>query len=993
MNLISRLTNHPLVKNREIASAVLWSVLYAYIAGYILKNFSSNSGASMIWVPAGIGLAMLLNYGNRFWPFIFVAAIAGELLGGFDLLISFQLAAGSTVAALIASLLLHHVFSFNKDITSILDIASLFVVSVILALISSSLSTVLLIQAGLISNETPMNVFYTWFVGDFFGAAFFTPVILVWRTVPREWFRAPKLYEVLVFFGLVFLFGQAVIFGWLNNEFSQLEFLNRGYFVYPILLVAALRYGRHGAMLILAMTVLQSILGAYEGHGFFNKNLMNDPAPISIWVYLSLMCLVGLLVSLIIESIEGKTNDLLRVEGRFRAIIERIPVSMAIIDIQKRSVEFVNQAYTDLTGYQSEDLSNSDAWWKLAYPDTSYRLEVEKEWGERKHRARQAKSIMAPLETWTTCKDGKRKYISWGSMQTDDKFAIYGIDLTERKHNEDLLRITSSVYQAIGEAVFIMDGKNTILLVNDVFQEITGYSEADILGQELPAILVKAHGARSYSDLIPSLDSVGHWEGQVWIKRKSDSEYLGFLSVFTALDEAGEVRQRVGLISPVSDQKRTREIINRQANYDALTGLPNRRLLLDRVDESIKRADRAKNTFALLFVDLDHFKDINDTSGHDVGDEILRRVSDRFKEEVRESDTVARIGGDEFTIILNDLDSPENIDKVLLGITDRLAEPIEIDGQIFHTSASLGIAFYPQDANSTKGLLMKADQAMYAVKSQGRNGFHYFTQSLQELADRKMKIISELRTALQSNQFDVFYQPIVDLQSGEVIHAEALLRWRRHDGALILPEHFIEVAEDSGLIIEIGDWVFKQVCQFLLEIPKSAQGISVGINVSATQFNSNKHSALDWIEYLKELNLSTERVILEITEHMMMNQNARVSQKIALLHEAGFRFAIDDFGTGYSSLSALRNFNFDFLKIDSSFTSQITHGNSDRALVQAMITMGAGLDLQSIAEGVETEEQRQILLDIGCKIGQGYLFGRPMSGSDFQKHLNGVMKA
>jgi diguanylate cyclase (GGDEF)-like protein len=189
------------------------------------------------------------------------------------------------------------------------------------------------------------------------------------------------------------------------------------------------------------------------------------------------------------------------------------------------------------------------------------------------------------------------------------------------------------------------------------------------------------------------------------------------------------------------------------------------------VDESIKRADRAKNTFALLFVDLDHFKDINDTSGHDVGDEILRRVSDRFKEEVRESDTVARIGGDEFTIILNDLESPQNIDKVLLGITDRLAEPIEIEGQIFHISASLGIAFYPQDANSTKGLLMKADQAMYAVKNQGRNGFHYFTQSLQELADRKMKIISELRTALQDNQFDVFYQPIVDLKTGEVVHA------------------------------------------------------------------------------------------------------------------------------------------------------------------------------------------------------------------------------
>lgn len=987
MKLIQTLYQHPILQSRKTVHALIWSVLYAYIAGYILKNFAGDAGASLIWVPAGIGLAILLNQGLFYWPFIFLAALAGELIGGFGFLVAIQLAMGSTIGCVCAAYLLTRAFAFNRNIASVVDIASLLLVSVVLALISGLIDATVLYRAGLIDPGQFQNVFYTWFIGDFFGAAFFTPVILVWRIFPKDWLKVPKLYEVLTFFGLVFLFGQAVIYGWLNNQFVSPNFVNNGYFMFPILLIAALRYGRHGAMLVLTMTVFQSILGAYEGYGFFNRNMMNDPAPISVWVFLSAICLLGLIISFFVENSQTKSSNLEKAEGRFREIVERIPVPMAIVDIDKRTMGLVNRAYVDLTGYTSTDLMKSDDWWALAYPNESYRKEIEHLWDDRVHEARRSNLPMEPVESWVVCKNGEKKYISWGSARAEDKFAIYGIDLTERKENEDLLKITSSVYQAIGEAVFIADPQNNFVLVNDVFTGITGYSKSQVTGLNLQSILVKTEGAISYADLLPALDSMGHWEGEVGIKCSDQTNYLGFLSIFSALDDRGKVRQRVGLISQISDQKKTREIMNRQANYDALTGLPNRRLFLDRVDESIKRADRVKNNFALLFVDLDHFKDINDTAGHDVGDQILKRVSDRFKDEIRESDTVARIGGDEFTIILNDLESPKNVDKVLMGIIDRLAEPIEIDGKVFHISASLGIACYPQDATSTKGLLMKADQAMYAVKSQGRNGFHYFTQSLQELADQKMKVISELRTALQNNQFYLHYQPIVNLASSKIVHAEALLRWKRHDGQLSLPANFIDVAEDSGLIIEIGDWVFKQVCQFLQQLSELDSGISIGINVSATQFNSNKHSALEWIKYLEDLGLSSQQVILEVTEHTMMNQNARVAQKIALLHKAGFKFAIDDFGTGYSSLSALRNFNFNYLKIDSSFIRQITHSKPDKALVQAMVTMGSGLGLQSIAEGVETEEQRLSLLEAGCSLAQGYLFGRPMSGSDFWELL------
>ena len=987
MNFLKTLFQSPDFKSLRTLQVLIWSVLYAYIAGYILRNFAGESGASLIWVPAGIGLALLLNFGISYWPYIFVAAVVGEMLGGFGLFTALMLALGSTVSCILSAYLLSKVFPFNRNLSSLLDIASLVLVSTILGLSSGLIDATIIYQSGRAEPGQFQTVFYTWFIGDFFGAAFFTPVLLVWRRFPKDWLKTPKLYEVITFFGLVFLFGQGVLFGWLNTQFEALNFENRGYLILPILLIAALRYGRHGAMLVLALTVIQSILGAYDGHGFFNHSMMNDPAPISIWVFLSLIGFLSLMISLLIENNQAKNLDLVKAEGRFKEIVERIPVSMAILDVDKRSMGLVNDAYTHLTGYTASDLQKSDDWWSLAYPNVAYRQEIERIWDERVHEARHLHTPMVPVESWIVCKNGEKKYISWGSVSAGDKFAIYGIDLTDRKKNEDLLKITSSVYQAIGEAVFITNPQNEIVLVNDVFTGLTGYSKNQIAGLNLQSLLVKADNASTYSDLLPALDSVGHWEGQVGIKCSDGTNYLGFLSLFSALDDRGNIRQRVGLISQVSDQKKYREIITRQANYDALTGLPNRRLFLDRVDESIKRADRSKNNFALLFVDLDRFKDINDTSGHDVGDEILRKVSERFKAELRESDTVARIGGDEFTIILNDLEHPRNLDKVLMGITDRLAEPIEIDGKVFHITASLGIAFYPQDATSTKGLLMKADQAMYAVKTQGRNGFHYFTQSLQEVADQKMRVISELRNALKNNQFYLHYQPIVDLASGKILHAEALLRWKKENGQLSLPVNFIEVAEDSGLIIEIGDWVFKQVCQFLQDLPSNSKDISIGINVSGSQFNSNKHSALDWIDYLQERGLSSSQIILEVTEHTMMNQNARVAQKIALLHKAGFKFAIDDFGTGYSSLSALRNFNFNYLKIDFSFTRQITHSKSDEALVRAMVTMGSGLGLHTIAEGVETEEQRQALLNVGCVLGQGYLFSRPVPEEDFMKLL------
>jgi diguanylate cyclase (GGDEF)-like protein len=479
---------------------------------------------------------------------------------------------------------------------------------------------------------------------------------------------------------------------------------------------------------------------------------------------------------------------------------------------------------------------------------------------------------------------------------------------------------------------------------------------------------------------------MGRWEGQAWIRLKNGEEILRFISIYSTFDDENMPLQRVALISEVTDQRRARELINQQANFDPLTALPNRRLMFDRLDQLIKQSIRSQKSVAVAYIDLDNFKDVNDSRGHDFGDQLLKGVSARLRSEVRDTDTVARIGGDEFVILLGDLDRPEIADLIIREVSKKLADPILIEGQLIYVTASIGIAMFPNDGGDGKTLLLAADQAMYAAKSQGRNSYHYFTQSLQVNASYRAGIISELRIALEKGQFELYYQPIVNLKSGKMAHAEALLRWRRSSGELASPSSFIQIAEESGLIVDIGDWVWNEAIAFLGSL-NIAPDFSLAINVAASQFNSNQHSATAWLDVLKHHHVSPQSIVLEITERMMLNQSQRVMRKISMLQESGCKFSVDDFGTGYSSLASLKSFNFDFIKIDADFIRPLTPGSQDAALVFAMISMAKGLGLESVAEGVETAEQAQILSTMNCTYAQGYLYSKPMSSEEFRAFL------
>ncbi|TQV73639.1 EAL domain-containing protein [Aliikangiella marina] len=423
----------------------------------------------------------------------------------------------------------------------------------------------------------------------------------------------------------------------------------------------------------------------------------------------------------------------------------------------------------------------------------------------------------------------------------------------------------------------------------------------------------------------------------------------------------------------------------KQANYDFLTELPNRRLFNDRLEQEINRAKRTNEKFALLLIDLDEFKDINDTQGHEQGDNLLVEAAKRVSSCLRKTDTIARLGGDEFVVILKSINDLSNVEKVANKILDKLQRPFELKEESF-ISASIGITICPDDSNDIGGLLRNADQAMYAAKADGRNKFHYFTSSMQHNAQERANLIRDLRIALQDEQFEIYYQPIEDLRTGEVYKAEALIRWNHPENGLVSPISFIPLLEETRMIIDLGDWIFTQAAkQAQIWRDKFHDDFQVNVNTSPLQFQSKKTKY--WYQRLQDLNISPGAIGIEITESMLMEGQENISEHLIELRDQGFQVALDDFGTGYSSLAYLKKFDIDYLKIDKSFVNQIAEDSDDKVLCEAIIIMAHRLGLDVVAEGIETEQQKSLLKSIECDYGQGYHLSKPLPKAAFDKYL------
>jgi diguanylate cyclase (GGDEF)-like protein/PAS domain S-box-containing protein len=562
-----------------------------------------------------------------------------------------------------------------------------------------------------------------------------------------------------------------------------------------------------------------------------------------------------------------------------------------------------------------------------------------------------------------------------------------GRDVTENKRALEALHIASTVYQASAEAMTVTDANDLIISVNPAFEQTTGYRAEEVIGKN-PRVLSSGRQDKAfYQAMWRSLQASGHWSGEIWNRRKNGEVYLEQLTINTTFNQNGTVNRRVALFSDITERKKAEELIWRQANFDSLTELPNRRMFYERLAQEIKKAHRAKNQLAVLFIDLDNFKEVNDTLGHNVGDRLLIEAAQRITDCIRETDCVARLGGDEFTVLLTDIGDAGSVKRVTLSILNKLAEPFRLGDEVTIISASIGITLYPRDSSDLGELLKNADQAMYIAKKQGRNRYSYFTPSLQLAAQSRLRLINDLRGAVAGDELRVHFQPIVELASGRIHKAEALVRWQHPQRDLVNPAEFITVAEETGLIIEIGDWVFKESARWAKRWRlENDDDFQVSVNKSPVQFQKNNPYD-GWLAHMLGIGLPGQAIVVEITESLLLGSDSPIIDSLLAYRDSGVQVAIDDFGTGYSSLAYLKRFDIDYLKIDQSFTRNLAPGSSDMALSEAIIVMAHKLGLKVIAEGVETAEQRDLLTAAGCDYAQGYLFAQPLPPEEFEKLL------
>ena len=562
-------------------------------------------------------------------------------------------------------------------------------------------------------------------------------------------------------------------------------------------------------------------------------------------------------------------------------------------------------------------------------------------------------------------------------------------NVTQQRLADEKLRLASLVLENSSEAMMITDETERIVDVNPAFTKLTGYTLQEVIGEN-PALL---HSGRQspdfYRGMWREIEATGRWQGEIWNQRKNGEVYAEWLTINTFFHDDGSVRRRVALFSDITERKKAEELIWSQANFDVLTQLPNRRMFRDRLAQDLRKATRANQKLALLFLDLDRFKEVNDTLGHQKGDILLVEAARRIAACVRASDTVARLGGDEFTIILTELEDPVVAERIAENIIQVLRQPIQLGTDVAHVSASLGITLFPDDSIDLDELIKHADRAMYVAKSGGRNRFSYFTRAMQDAAQHRIALLQDLRGAMEGQQFLLHYQPIVALETGRINKVEALLRWVHPVRGTISPAQFIPLAEESGLIHEIGDWVFMAAAR-QAKVWRAAYGadFQVSVNVSPIQMQAAKPSTR-WLDEIRALGLDGFNLVIEITEGLLLESSEQVTARLLAFRDAGVQVAIDDFGTGYSALSYLKKLDIDYIKIDQSFIRNLATDASDMALSEAMVVMAHKLGLKVIAEGVETAQQRDLLAGMGCDFAQGYLYFRPVSASEMDAILRG----
>jgi len=556
----------------------------------------------------------------------------------------------------------------------------------------------------------------------------------------------------------------------------------------------------------------------------------------------------------------------------------------------------------------------------------------------------------------------------------------------EKQSVIEKLKLTDQIIRESNEAIMITDFNTEIIFVNKAFCNITGYSPSEALGQKTNLLNSGHHNNQFYKELWEQLNSEGHWSGEITNQKKNGQPFISKLSINTIKNEEKNEKQYVGFFSDVTKYKIKDHELFQKTNYDSLTGLANRNYLKDRLSQSVSQAEISNTDFYLLFLGIDHFKDVNDYFGFQTGDQLLIHVGKQIKSIIRKEDVLARVGGDQFALLVSNV-SEQNLVQNFLEKTQHIFyHPLVIANNEIKVSLSIGVAKYPDDTKSVEDLLKKSEQALYITKERGRNNFTFFTAELQDKVIRRITLKNSLKKAIECEQIDVVYQPIIDLKTNTICKFEALARWQ-NEGNFISPDDFIPIAEEFGLIYDLGLLVLRKACHTLVEIKKLGwNDIAINVNRSVKEFEADDCTN-NWIGVLNEFNLLGKDINFELTESILAPECSSSLDSLACLQKSGSKISLDDFGTGFSSLSYIRNFPIDELKIDRSFIMQMDRDEEDKVLVQTIVAMAKALGIKTVAEGIETIEQRKELLALGCNYGQGYLISKPLASTQLEEYL------
>ncbi|MYM75169.1 EAL domain-containing protein [Duganella sp. FT134W] len=682
----------------------------------------------------------------------------------------------------------------------------------------------------------------------------------------------------------------------------------------------------------------------------------------------------------IISDISQRKHNEMRIEALLAeqsAILDN--VMFGVMFVRHRTIVSVNRRCEELFGYEPGAMTGAST--SIVFM-TAFDYESA---GARQYPSL-AQGDYFSEERQYRRKDGSTFWCMVSGCALDQSRANEGsiwvyADITARKEAEEKLRLSATVIEHIADGVVVLDAEGTIVAVNPAFTQITGYTEAEAMGRDRTLTRSGRHEQSFYEEMWQEQLDKGFWRGELWSVRKNGELYLEFLTVSAVRDTRGRATHYVGVFSDITKAKESQEKLDHLAHHDPLTALPNRLLFHDRLQHALLRAARDGEQLALLFIDLDRFKNVNDTLGHHIGDELLKQVAKALQDRLREGDTLARLGGDEFIVLLENIENQYGASQVAEKLVQMFEEPFMVAGHELFVTCSVGISLFPDDAADLNMLIRNADVAMYQAKARGRNGFSFYAPSMTGEGVERLRLETFLRRSIEKDEIFLNYQPQVEIDTGRLVGVEALVRWNHPELGLIPPIRFIPLAEDTGFINQLGKWVLHEACRQMVRWQEAGLHVpKIAVNLSAKQFE--RGSIVNMVaDILRDTGLEPQRLQLEVTESVIMNTGDAMVF-INDLHSIGVALAIDDFGTGYSSLAYLKQLPVQTLKIDRSFIKDISTDVNDEAIAIAIIQLGKSMNLSVIAEGVETEEQAAFLLRHGCNLAQGYFYSRPVAADD-----------